>query len=130
MDLNTILANATDQEKGRDFELLHPASGEPAGITLRIAGPDSEAQRRAALAMSDELAEMADIEGRVKAEHREAARLNSLARCVLSWNVEVDGQALPFSHENVLRFLKSAAWVADQVDQFAADRSPYRFGGA
>lgn len=129
-DLTDILANATDQDKGHEFELLDPVSGEPLGMKLRIAGPDSQLQRRAALAMADELAEAADMVGRVQAEDRETARLNSLAACVISWDVSENGEQLPFETKNVMRLLRSARWIADQVDAFAADRSPYRLRGA
>ncbi|MDS9467937.1 hypothetical protein RGQ15_10205 [Paracoccus sp. MBLB3053] len=126
MQLNDILADAQDQDRGRDFDLLDPVTGKTIGITLRIAGPDSATQARARLQMVDDLAEMADDEGRVSAISREKARLNSLARCVLGWNVQEDGEQVPFTHANVLRFLKAALWVQQQVDGFASDRAAFR----
>ncbi|CUU42158.1 hypothetical protein BVIRIDIS_11640 [Blastochloris viridis] len=100
-------------------------SGTPTGIKLTIAGPDSETSHRAHLALADELAEMADRDGRVSAEHRERARLNCLARHVLRWDIIEDGRPVPFSHANVLRLLK-VQWVQQQIDAFAADRSAHR----
>lgn len=128
MQLNDILADAQDQDRGRDFDLLDPVTGKPTGITLRIAGPDSATQARARLQLTDDLAEAADDEGRVNAAAREKARLNCLARCVLGWDVKEDGEAVPFTHANVLRLLKAAAWVQAQVDGFAADRAAFRGG--
>ncbi|WP_304620197.1 hypothetical protein [Paracoccus sediminilitoris] len=130
MQLNNILADAQDQDRGRDFELADPITGKPCGITLRIAGPDSATQHRARLAFTDELAEMADHDGRVTAEAREKARLNNLARCVLGWHILEDGQPVPFNHANVLRLLKSAQWVQVQVDAFAADRAAFKGAAA
>lgn len=126
MELNDILADAQDQDRGRDFDLLDPVSGKPTGITLRIAGPDSATQARARLQMTDDLAEAMDGDGRVSAADREKARLNSLARCVLGWDIREDGEAIPFNHANVLRLLKSALWVQEQVDRFAYDRAAFR----
>lgn len=125
MTLDEILANVADQDRGKEFELLDPVEGKPTGIKLRIVGPDSETAHKARLALADELAEMADHNGRVSAENREKARLNCLARHVVDWEVEEDGKPVPFSHANVLRLLK-VHWIQEQVDAFAADRAAHR----
>lgn len=125
MTLDDILANVADQDRGRDFELIDPVSGEKTGIKFRVAGPDSETQRRSRLALSDELAEVADIDGRVTAEQREKARLNSLACCILGWEIIEGGHSVAFSTKNVLRILR-VEWVRDQVDRFASDRAAFR----
>lgn len=130
MDLNDIISASGDHEKGREFQILDPDSGKPIGIAIRIAGPDSQIQRRARLAMADELASMSDIDGRVCAEDREHAHLNVLAACVLDWNVQEDGQAIPCTNANILRVLKAGAWLQAQVDACAADRTAYRQGDA
>lgn len=126
MQLNEILADAQDQDRGRDFDLLDPVTGKATGIILRIAGPDSATQARARLQLTDDLAEAADDEGRVSAAAREKARLNCLARCVLGWDIKEDGEALPFTHANVVRLLRAATWVQAQIDGFAADRAAFR----
>ncbi|AXQ94010.1 hypothetical protein LV780_09495 [Cereibacter azotoformans] len=125
-DLSAILADAEDQERGAWCDLLDPVTGRATGIRFRVAGPDSRTQAKARLALSDELAEAADADGRVSAEAREKARLNSLARCVLAWEIEEDGKPVPFSHANVVRVLRAATWVQAQVDAFAADRRTHR----
>lgn len=126
MQLSDIEAEAQDQDRGHEFELRHPETGEGTGIKLRIVGPDSATQGRARLQMADDLAAMADDDGRVNAANREKARLNCLARCVVGWDVQEDGQPLPFNHANVLRLLKAAVWVQAQVDAFAGDRHAFR----
>lgn len=125
MDLRAILANVEDQDRGEWLDLRHPVTGAATGIRFRIAGPDSATQARARLKLVDELAEQAMDDGRVPAEDREAARLNSLARCVLGWEITEDGQPVPFNHANVVRVLKAAPWVQAQVDAFAADRRAF-----
>ena len=125
MTLDEILANVADQDRGREFELADPVNGQPTGIKLWIVGPDSETAHRARLALADELAEMADANGRVTAEQREKARLNCLARHVLRWDVKEEGKPVPFNTANLLRLLK-VHWVQEQVDAFAADRAAHR----
>ncbi|MEQ1405651.1 hypothetical protein ABK249_11970 [Neorhizobium sp. Rsf11] len=116
------MSNVIDQDRGRRLEIHDPFEGKPTGIVLWIAGPDSPTQRRARIEMMDELAERAESDGTIKAEHREAARLSCLAKCVLRWEVQHEGTDLAFNHRNVLRVLRAAEWLQAQVDAFAGDR--------
>ena len=127
MDFSEIAGNVIDQDRGHEIEIMDPLEGKPTGIKMTVAGPDSETQRKARLAMVDELADMADSDGRVSAEAREKARLNCLARCVLRWTIQEDGQSIPFTHANCVRVLTAGTWLQEQVDAAAGDRSPYRF---
>lgn len=122
MQLNDILANSEDQDRGRWLDLVDPFQGSPTGIRLLIAGPDSSVQARGRVRLSDELADMADADGRVGAEAREKVRQNNLARCVLGWEAAENGEPVPFNHANVLRLLRAATWVEAQIDAFAGDR--------
>lgn len=128
MQLNDIIAMSEDQEKGAWFDLVDPVEGKATGIRLRIAGPDSETQRKARLKLADELVEAADLDGRVSAENREKARRDNLARCVLGWECEEDGKPVPFTTANVLRLIRAATWVEAQIDGFAADRAAHGGG--
>ena len=125
MTLDDILNNVADQDRGKEFMLADPVTGKPTGIKLWIVGPDSDTAHRARLALYDELADMADADGRVSAEHREKARLNALARHVLRWDVAEAGEPVPFSTANLLRLLR-VHWVHEQVDSFASDRAAHR----
>ncbi len=130
MNLSDIANIAEDQDRGRWLDLLDPYDGKPVGIRLLIAGPDSMVQARARLKLADELAEMADDEGRVSAENRETARLRNLARCVIGWEASEDGQPVPFGFDAVLRLLKAGRWVQEQVDDFAGSRRGFANGVA
>ncbi|MBL4919318.1 hypothetical protein [Szabonella alba] len=130
MNLSDVSAIAEDQDRGRWLDLLDPFDGKPVGIRLLVAGPDSMVQARARLKLADELADMADDEGRVSAENRETARLRNLARCVLGWEASEDGKPVPFSFEAVLRLLKAGRWVQEQVDDFAGSRRAFAKGAA
>lgn len=125
MDLSDIRSAAADHERGKWHELVDPVTAAPTGLRVRVAGPDSDTQRRAELAMSDRLAELADSTGRVSARDRETVRLECLASCVLDWDVKEGGEPVPFNTANVLRFLRLARWIEQQVDAFAGDRAAY-----
>lgn len=122
LDLDDIVAAVADQDKGAWFGIADPVTGEPTGIRFLLAGPDSRTQHRAQLELVDELADLADADGRVTAEQRESARLRALAKAVLGWEIVEGGEAVPFNQRNVLRVLRAARWLRDQVDDFAGRR--------
>lgn len=122
LDLSDVIAHSADQGKGAWFDVLDPVTAETTGIRVLVAGPDSLVQHRAQLELFDEMAELADVDGRVSAEQREKARLRALAKAVLGWEIVEDGQPVPFNTANVLRVLRAARWLRDQVDDFAGRR--------
>lgn len=122
MQLDEVFGNVADQDKGRMLDLADPFTGAATGLKLWIVGPDSDTARRARIALADELAELADADGIVSAENREKARLNSLAKHVLRWDVQEEaGRPVVFNTVNLLKLLR-VQWVQLQVDAFAGDR--------
>ncbi len=126
MDLSDALANVDDQDRGRWLTILDPWTAEPTGFRFKVAGPDSRVQRRAKVLLMDDLAEAADAEGKVSFEKREAARIASLARCVLDWEMTEGGEPVPLSHKMLIRVLSEVPWVQAQVDAFAGNRAAFR----
>ena len=126
MTLDEINSNLVDQDNGRWLEVVDPWDGKPTGLRLLIAGPDSETQNKARIAMMDELAAAADTEGKASFEAREKARINCLARCVINWDIAADfGLNAKFGHAAVVKVLQ-VAWIQQQADAFAADRTNFR----
>lgn len=126
MTLDEIKSNLVDQDKGRWLQLVNPWDGNPIGLSLLIAGPDSETQNKARIQMMDELTDSADATGKVSFEGREKARVNCLARCVIGWDVAADfGLDAKFGHAAVVKVLQ-VSWIQHQVDAFAADRANFR----
>ncbi len=130
LDLAAITSHVADQDRGTWFDVLDPVTAEKTGIRILVAGPDSFVQHRAQMELVDELAELADVDGRVTAEKREKARLRALAKAVLGWEIVEDGEPVPFNTANVLRVLRAARWFRDQVDGFAGQRAPIPRGYA
>ena len=125
MQLEDVLANVADQDKGRELELVSPFDGAPTGMKLWLVGPDSDTAHRARIKLADELAEAADADGRVSAEAREKARRNCLAAHVIRWEVSEDGKPVPFNTKNLVTLLR-VTWIEEQADAFAADRRNFR----
>ncbi|MGE0853640.1 MAG: hypothetical protein AB7O44_29170 [Hyphomicrobiaceae bacterium] len=129
-DLTALFGNIEDQNRGAELELRDPVTGAPTGMKIRIAGPDSKIQTHARQQAQDELADLLPEYRRrvgqtIKAKDRERISVEMLARCVLSWNLQQDGQDVPCTHETIVRVLTAAAWVREQVDEFAGSRTPY-----
>lgn len=126
MTHDDIRANLVDQDRGRWMEAVDPFDGKPLGLRLLIAGPDSETQRKARVAMMDDLAEAADADGKVSFERREKARIDCLARCVVNWDVAADfGLDPQFGFAAVVKLL-NIAWLQQQADDFAGSRANFR----
>lgn len=126
MTFDEILGNLADQDRGVWLDVIDPWQGQKVGLRLLIAGPDSATQNKSRIAMMDELANAADVDGRASFEAREKARINSLARCVLNWEISPEfGLDARFGHAAVLKLL-AVAWIEQQIDAFAGDRAHFR----
>jgi hypothetical protein len=125
MSPDEILKDAVNQDRGAEFPILDAVTGMPTGIYATIVGPDSETARKAELAFSDELAAVADAEGKVTAEQRQAARINSLARRIVRLEALEDGKRVPIPANYIHRLLLIPA-IHLQIDAYAADRAAHR----
>lgn len=126
MDLGDVYNGQEDQGRGRWFEWLHPVTGEGTGLRVKLAGPDSLLAAHAAAQMVDDLAELADENGRVSGADRAKAQRAYLARLALDWEVSDGGEPIPFTVERIKKFL-GVAWVLAQYNAFAVNRSIYFF---
>ena len=123
----TDLAHIDDlvehQDRGARLTVIHPVTGERmTDIVLTVAGPDSATARNARIKYSDEL--MA-FRNRPSADELERIEIERLARLVIGWDVKRDGKPVEFSFTNVVRLLKSAHFIREQVEAFSQDRAAY-----
>lgn len=125
MDLSEILKTAEAQNSGHSFELLDPVRGEPTGITLIVAGPDSTISKTAFQAMVKEGDRLSARKAAVTSADKERLMDEFFATIVIGWDAKEKGKPVPFSKDAFLRLLRAGAWVRAQVDAFAIDRSPY-----
>lgn len=125
MDLSDITNSAGAQEKGHEFELLDPVRGDPTGIKLRLAGPDSQISRKARQTLEREVSRLSNRSGGMSPEARERLMDDFFAAITLDWTVKEKGKSVPYSKDAFLRLLRAGLWVRAQIDGFAGDRSPY-----
>ena len=111
------------QENGIDVEIKDP-SGNPIGVSIKIAGPDSSKQKKAVQALTNERLAAEDI-APVTAQDIETNTLKILAGSVISWTpIVLDGADLPCSEENALRLFRFP-FIREQVERKAGKRAGF-----
>ncbi len=108
-----------DQERGIWRVVCHPVTGAKSDLELLVVGPDSATAARATAAMVDELAELADLDGRVSGEKRARAKARYLARHVKDWRGAGDAS---YSFDACTRLIEVSRYVEACVDTWAGDR--------
>jgi hypothetical protein len=125
MDLSEIIKAADAQDKGHAFELLDPVHGEPTGVKLIVAGPDSQIAKSAREVMAKEAARLEARRGGMTSADQTRLMEDYLSAVTIGWDAKEKGKAVPFSKDAFLTLLRAGTWVRAQVDGFAGDRSPY-----
>lgn len=127
-DLATLDTTAT-AEQGARLELRHPATDEPLGAVLVLAGTDSKTFRRHEATNLNRFIERMSKGKRAKgksAEEQERESLDMLVACTLSWSgVVLDGVEPPCTPENALTLYTRLPWVKEQARDFMMDRGNY-----
>ncbi len=123
MQLDDLERVAAEQDEGRWRELLSPVDSKATGIKLKVAGPDSDRQRKASFRYQNALAE-ANRRGKVTAERADELYLDCLAEFVTDIEVTMEGKPVAYSKDTVLRVIRAGRWVRAQLEQFAQERFP------
>ena len=119
-------------EKGAVLDIMHPSSNTSLGITITLAGADSDVYRKVInKAANKRVQRMKPGQSFIpfSAEEQEENALELLASCTLAWSgVTVDGQELVCSKENAKALYRRFNWIKEQVDGFIGDRSNFLAG--
>lgn len=123
----TMFDLATLKQSQMDFaavEITNPATGEPTGIKITLAGPDSDAYRKIAMKVQNEQLQYAmKNRGKTTAERLAANALETLIGATVSWEgLAEDGKELECTPENVRRVYTEFPFIKEQVDEFLGDR--------
>lgn len=105
-------------EQGAELELLHPATGQPLGVYLTLAGVDSRTHRQSLAFLAERRLKRRSVTpDDLRGEDVEVA-----ARCTLGWRgVRIDGKEVAHSLDIFERF----PWIREQAVAFIGDRSQY-----
>jgi hypothetical protein len=123
-DLSAFDGLKEAQEAGIDIELKDP-SGQPIGVSIRVAGPDSERQRKVMKALTNERINNEDL-ATATAEDIEVNTLKILAASVISWSpIVLDGSDLPYSEESAIRLFTRFPFIREQVEKKAGKRTGF-----
>ena len=119
-ELNT--AKAADE--GKWLEIIHPKTGQPTDMHIKLLGADSETYKK--------------TERRQQSRHLKRGlkhlspedlyydTLELLVACTVEWqNIQENGQELECTRENVRRVYSEYDDVRDQVREFVEDRGNF-----
>lgn len=129
VDLSVFDEAAKRHEAGIDVKVLGPDGKTPLGLTIRVAGPDSDRARRAQEHLADELIEQENFT-QLKAGDATRRGIRYLAMITIGWEpaIVLDGQELAYSVENAENVYRRHKFIRDQVDRAAGNRSRFMKG--
>ena len=121
LDLSTLDTSAK-AETGFSVDITHPVTGEPLGISVTLAGKDSQTYRKAQAAQYRKAIGRGKREVTPEEVRGSASRL--LATCTLAWTgVTLDNEVLSCSAENAATIYQRFPWFYEQVDEAIHDRA-------
>lgn len=121
MDLGGLDLRAA-ASRGEEFELLHPGTGEPTGVHLRVVGYDCAEVEDAARAAS-----RAMMRGSKKPDPVEAVRARRVAMASAAIKGVRGGSGGTTTADEVRALLSDPGfvWIVEQIEAFAGDRASF-----
>ncbi|MGX1096513.1 hypothetical protein [Amorphus sp. MBR-141] len=126
LDLGSFDDAVKRQDKGIPVPILSMDGKSEIGLTITVAGPDSERARSAQEAMADELIDRGTND-RPKAKEAVERSLRYLAKITIGWtpSVKLDDKEMGYSEANAAKLYKRLPFIREQVDRAAGDRSRF-----
>lgn len=123
-DLSALSGLSAAQEEGFDVSITHPKSGEPLGITVRVAGPDSKRVKSARAIIVNERSEMRLR--KISADRMEDESNRITAASIISWSgVIVGGKTWECSPQAAYKLMVQWPFIREQIDAFVGDRANF-----
>ncbi len=123
-DLDSFSGLTEAQESGTEVNILHPGTGDPLGITMQVAGPDSKRQKAATALI---VAERAELRLRkISATRLEEESNRIAAASIISWHgVKEGGKEIEYSPSAALGLLLRYPFIREQVVSYSGDRANF-----
>lgn len=123
-DLNSLSDLTASQEVGTEVKITHPGSGEPLGIVMQVAGPDSKRQKAATSLI---IGERSELRLRKITHARLEDETNRIAAAsIISWSGVIEnGQEVTYSPSVALGLLMRYPFIREQIASYANDRANF-----
>lgn len=125
-DLDSFAGLAKAQEDGFPVVIKGPDGVSDLGLTITVAGPDSDRQRSARRKQIDRRLARRNP-GPLSAAEIEESSIKLLAETVISWSPDptFGGKATSCSPENVETVLRAFPFIREQLDASAGSRADF-----
>ncbi len=124
-DLSEFAGLAQVQDDGIDVAILHPGTGEELGISIRVAGPDSQRQKKARNAINNERLQKSRNK-RLTAAELEADAIKLTAASIISWTGVVEnGKEIELNADNASTLLTRYPFIYEQLSSAVGDRAGF-----
>lgn len=128
VDLSSLDSAVKAQNEGIDVEIKGIDGKTPIGFSIKVAGPDSDRQRKAVDELTDEYLDREDASATTAAE-LDRRGLHVLAKSIISWTpIKLDGEDLECSENNAIRLFTRFRFIREQVERKALRRSAFTKG--
>jgi hypothetical protein len=122
-DLSQFANLISAQEEGVLIDILHPVTGDPIGMKIKVAGPDSERVKSARQAVTNANLR-ANPANKPKAADLEASARKVTAAAVISWGgAEENGKPVECTVDGVLRVFTDYPFIYEQVSAVVGNRA-------
>ena len=126
MDLSTL----EPIKDAATYRVRHPVTNElleekEGPVTIDLLSADSDAFRtRQFAALNKRL--RSGKKPKLSAEDIDDEAIDLIAACITGWrNIELDGEAFPYSPDNAKALLRRLPWLREQLDEAIADRANF-----
>jgi hypothetical protein len=123
-DLNSLSGVAAAQETGIDVPIAHPKTGDPLGIVVKVAGPDSDKQKAGRAAVIED--RIAKNVRKITVKRLDDEANLTAAHSVISWSGVVnEGKTIEFSVAAAVKLFEQYPWLREQVQGVADNRANF-----
>lgn len=125
VDLDQFVPVLQRQEDGIDVQ-VKGMDGKPLGLTIRVAGPDSDRARGAREDLHRELVDAQRVDPLTPGEtYAQGSRF--LAKVTLGWSprIKLDGEERECTEANAIRVYDQFRFIREQVDRAAGNRAAF-----
>lgn len=119
---------STQSHDSSTLSILHPVTGEPVGLEITLASPDSAHYRKVEQQVKDRNLRLVrkSRSGTLSAAALEAGATDILVGAVLSWEgAKWGGTELECNEQNVRQVYESLPFIREQVDEYLGDRANF-----